>query len=92
MTPGDGQNLRSKQISHTKNLKIFLFAIKRHRILQTFSIPKNAFEKCTYFSKNNHEFPQSVFSDSIPGHTLLATERGAVPAKNRRRDNKRLAT
>jgi hypothetical protein len=44
-----------------------------------------------YFNKNNYEFPQSVFSGSITGYKLLATERGAVPAKNRQKDNKRLA-
>jgi hypothetical protein len=65
--------------------------MKKHRKLQASSIPKNAFEKYMYFSKNNYEFPQSVFSGSITGHKLLGTGRGAVPAKNRRRDNKRLA-
>jgi hypothetical protein len=44
-----------------------------------------------FFSKNNYEFPQSVFSSSFSGYKPLATERGAVPERNRRKDNKRLA-
>jgi hypothetical protein len=68
-----------------------LFAIKKHRRLQNSSIPKKTFENYKYFSKNNYGFPQSVFSGSITGYKFLATECGAVPAKNRRRDNNRLA-
>jgi hypothetical protein len=70
---------------------MFLFAIKKHRRLQNSSIPKKAFENYTYFGNNSYEFPQSVFSGSITGYKFLATDRGAVPAKNRQREKKRLA-